>query len=283
MSDIEKVKKLREATGAGFKDCNLAIKESAGDLDKAVEILRIKGISKASKKMSREAKEGVVAISGDENKTSIIEVNCETDFVAKNDDFINFVKELSDLNNDNDSNVEKLKKSKMKNGNSVEDNLVALIAKIGEKITIGQTKTISNSTSKNYQYLHTVVKDNLAKLAVVVSLETKDDSEVIKNFGKQLSMHIAASNPLALESNLIDKAIIDKEQELVTEELKNSGKPEEIAKKISSGKMNKFKEENALLTQAWVMEPKKKVQDVLKELSISDLKIKEFSRIKIGE
>ena len=283
MSDIEKVKKLREATGAGFKDCNLAIKESAGDLDKAVEILRIKGISKASKKMSREAKEGVVAISGDEKKTSIIEVNCETDFVAKNDDFINFVKELSDLNNDNDSIVEKLKKSKMKNGNSVEDNLVALIAKIGEKITIGQTKTISNSTSKNYQYLHTVVKDNLAKLAVVVSLETKDDSEVIKNFGKQLSMHIAASNPLALESNLIDKAIIDKEQELVTEELKNSGKPEEIAKKISSGKMNKFKEENALLTQAWVMEPKKKVQDVLKELSISDLKIKEFSRIKIGE
>jgi len=283
MSDIEKVKKLREATGAGFKDCNLAIKESAGDLDKAVEILRIKGISKASKKMSREAKEGVVAISGDENKTSIIEVNCETDFVAKNDDFINFVKELSDLNNDNDSNVEELKKSKMKNGNSVEDNLVALIAKIGEKITIGQTKTISNSTSKNYQYLHTVVKDNLAKLAVVVSLETKDDSEVIKNFGKQLSMHIAASNPLALESNLIDKAIIDKEQELVTEELKNSGKPDEIAKKISSGKMNKFKEENALLTQAWVMEPKKKVQDVLKELSISDLKIKEFSRIKIGE
>ena len=127
------------------------------------------------------------------------------------------------------------------------------------------------------------MKDNLAKLAVVVSLETKDDSEVIKNFGKQLSMHIAASNPLALESNLIDKAIIDKEQELVTEELKNSGKPEEIAKKISSGKMNKFKEENALLTQAWVMEPKKKVQDVLKELSISDLKIKEFSRIKIGE
>ena len=283
MSDIEKVKKLREATGAGFKDCNLAIKESAGDLDKAVEILRIKGISKASKKMSREAKEGVVAISGDEKKTSIIEVNCETDFVAKNDDFINFVKELSDLNNDNDSNVEELKKSKMKNGNSVEDNLVALIAKIGEKITIGQTKTISNSTSKNYQYLHTVVKDNLAKLAVVVSLETKDDSEVIKNFGKQLSMHIAASNPLALESNLIDKAIIDKEQELVTEELKNSGKPEEIAKKISSGKMNKFKEENALLTQAWVMEPKKKVQDVLKEFSISDLKIKEFSRIKIGE
>ena len=283
MSDVEKVKKLRVATGAGFKDCNLAIKEANGDLDKAVEILRVKGISKASKKMSREAKEGVVAISGDEKKTSIIEVNCETDFVAKNDDFINFVKELSELNNQNDSNLDNLKKAKMKNGSSVEDNLVALIAKIGEKITIGQTKTISNSSSTNYQYLHTVVKDNLAKLAVIVSLETKENSENVKTFGKQLSMHIAASNPLALESTLIDKAIIDKEQELITEELKNSGKPEDIAKKISLGKMNKFKEENALMTQAWVMEPKKKVQDVLKELAINDLKIKEFSRIKIGE
>ena len=283
MSDVEKVKKLRIATGAGFKDCNLAIKEANGDLDKAVEILRVKRISKASKKMSREAKEGVVAISGDEKKTSIIEVNCETDFVAKNDDFINFVKELSELNNQNDSNLDNLKKAKMKNGSSVEDNLVALIAKIGEKITIGQTKTISNSSSTNYQYLHTVVKDNLAKLAVIVSLETKENSENVKTFGKQLSMHIAASNPLALESTLIDKAIIDKEQELITEELKNSGKPEDIAKKISLGKMNKFKEENALMTQAWVMEPKKKVQDVLKELSVNGLKIKEFSRIKIGE
>ena len=283
MSDVEKVKKLRVATGAGFKDCNLAIKEANGDLDKAVEILRVKGISKASKKMSREAKEGVVAISGDEKKTSIIEVNCETDFVAKNDDFINFVKELSELNNQNDSNLDNLKKAKMKNNSSVEDNLVALIAKIGEKITIGQTKTISNSSSTNYQYLHTVVKDNLAKLAVIVSLETKENSETVKTFGKQLSMHIAASNPLALESTLIDKAIIDKEQELITEELKNSGKPDDIAKKISLGKMNKFKEENALMTQAWVMEPKKKVQDVLKELSVNGLKIKEFSRIKIGE
>ncbi|MBD1163675.1 translation elongation factor Ts [Pelagibacterales bacterium SAG-MED11] len=283
MSDIEKVKKLRDATGAGFKDCNSAIKESGGDLDKAVEILRVKGISKASKKMSRDAKEGVVAVSGDEKKTSIIEVNCETDFVAKNDDFINFVKELSELNNQNDSNIENLKKEKMKNGETVENNLIALIAKIGEKITIGKTITISNSSSINYQYLHTVVKDNLAKLAVIVSLETKDNSDTVKTFGKQLSMHIAASNPLALESNQIDKAIIDKEQELVTEELKNSGKPEDIAKKISLGKMNKFKEENSLLTQAWVMEPKKKVQDVLKELAINDLKIKEFSRIKIGE
>jgi len=283
MSDIEKVKKLRELTGAGFKDCNLAIKESDGDLDKAIEILRIKGISKASKKMSRDAREGVIAVTENDEQISLIEVNCETDFVAKNDDFVNFVKELSDLNNNVNSNIDDLKKSKMANGQSVEENLVALIAKIGEKITIGKTKTLSNAGTVKSKYLHTIVKDNLAKLAVAVSLETNNNSDEVKNFGKQLSMHIAASSPLALDQDAIDQSIIDKEQELVTEELKNSGKPEEIAKKISLGKMNKFKEENALLSQAWVMEPKKKVQDILKELSIPDLKIKEFVRFKIGE
>ena len=283
MSDLEKVKQLREATGAGFKDCNLAVKESGGDLDKAVEILRVKGISKASKKMSRDAKEGVIATSGDESKISVIEINCETDFVAKNDDFVSFAKELSELNNQNSSDLEKLNKSKMGNGETVEDSLVALIAKMGEKITVGKAKTFNQSGSKNFNYLHTVVKDNLSKLSVIASLETSDHSDNVKAFGKQLSMHIAASNPLALTSDLIDKDLLQKEQDLVAEELKNSGKPEEIAQKISLGKMNKFKEENALLTQAWVMEPKKKVQDIVKELNIPDLKINDFFRIKIGE
>ena len=283
MSDIEKVKQLREATGAGFKDCNLAVKESGGDLDKAVEILRIKGISKASKKMSRDAKEGVIVTSGDENKISVLELNCETDFVAKNEDFVSFAKELSDLNNQNDSDLKKLNKSKMLNGKSVEDSLVSLIAKMGEKITVGKAKTFNQSGTKNFNYLHTVVKDNLSKLSVIVSLKTSDDSEIIKTFGKQLSMHIAASNPLALSSDLINKDLLQKEQNLVTEELKSSGKPDEIVKKISLGKMNKFKDDNGLLTQAWVMEPKKKVQDILKELNISDLKINDFYRIKIGE
>tara|TARA_B110001452_G_scaffold17584_1_gene14261 strand:+ start:847 stop:1698 length:852 start_codon:yes stop_codon:yes gene_type:complete len=283
MSNIEKVKQLREATSAGFKDCNLAIKESKGDLDKAIEILRIKGISKASKKMSREAKEGVVATSGDESKTSVIELNCETDFVAKNDDFIAFAKELSELNNKNGSDLEKLNNSKMLNNQTVKDNLVGLISKMGEKITIGRVKTFMNSGAKNFNYSHTIVKDNLSKLAVIVSLETKDVSDTIKSFGKQLAMHVAASNPLALDSSSIDKSVLKKEQDLIAEELKNSGKPDEIAQKISLGKINKFKEENALLSQAWVMEPKKKVQDIIKDLSITDLKVKDFYRLKIGE
>jgi elongation factor Ts len=171
----------------------------------------------------------------------------------------------------------------MSNSQTVEDNLVSLIAKMGEKITVGKVKTFNQQGTKNFNYLHTVVKDNLSKLSVIASLETSDDSDAVKAFGKQLSMHIAASNPLALSSDLIDKEIIKKEQDLVTEELKSSGKPEEIAQKISLGKMSKFKEENALLTQAWVMEPKKKVQDIVKELNIPDLKINDFFRIKIGE
>ena len=283
MSDLEKIKQLRNSTGAGFKDCNSALKESAGDLEKAVEILRVKGISKASKKMSREAKEGVIALTESENKTSVLEVNCETDFVAKNEDFINFVKELSLINNLVDSDQEKLKKSLMKNKNTVEDNLVTMIAKIGEKITLGRAKTLQHNDSKNYSYLHTVVKDNLSKLAVIVSLSSNAESEKMDLFGKQLSMHIAASNPLSVDVNGISKHILEKEQELITEELKNSGKPEDIAKKISSGKMNKFKEESSLMTQQWVMEPKKKVKDIIQELGLKDLKIVDFYRIKIGD
>ena len=283
MANIEKIKQLRQSTGAGFKDCSAAIEDAKGDLNKAVEILRVKGITKASKKMSRVANEGVVAVSGDEKKISLIEVNCETDFVAKNENFINFVKEISDINNSLNSDLEKLKKFNMKNAKTVEDNLVSMISKIGEKITIGRTKTFNYNGSKNFNYLHTVVKDNLSKLAVVVSLETSNSSDNLKNFGKQLSMHIAASNPLALDVNDIDKKILDKEQTLISEELKNTGKPDAIVQKISIGKINKFKEDNALLSQAWVMEPKKKVKDILKELSISDLKIKDFYRLKIGE
>ncbi len=283
MSDIEKVKKLRQSTGAGFKDCNAALKESSGDLEKAAEILRVKGIAKASKKMSRDAKEGVIVISGDSKKTSLLEINCETDFVAKNDDFINFVKELSEINNSCSSDIEKVNKSKMKNENIVEENLVALIAKIGEKITIGKAKTLDNSNSKNFVYQHSVIKDNVSKLGVIVSLQTNEESEEINQFGKQLSMHIAASNPLALNSEDINKDIIEKEKELISEELKNSGKTPEIVEKISIGKINKFKEENSLMTQDWVMEPKKKVKDILSEIKVPNLKIKEFARLKIGE
>tara|TARA_B100000989_G_C19480044_1_gene444722 strand:- start:421 stop:1272 length:852 start_codon:yes stop_codon:yes gene_type:complete len=283
MSDIEKIKQLRKSTGAGFKDCNSALKESNGNLDKAAEILRVKGIAKASKKMSRSATEGVLVTSGDEKKMSIIEVNCETDFVAKNDDFIVFVKELSELNNIYSSNLIELQKSSMKNGKTVDENLVALIAKIGEKITIGRAKTLNFSNSRNFVYQHSVIKDNVSKLVVIVSLNTDEKSDKLDLFGKQLSMHIAASNPIALKEKDINQELIDKEIKLIAEELKNSGKPEEIAKKISIGKISKFKEENSLMTQNWVMEPKMKVNEVMQSLELAHLDINEFVRLKIGD
>ena len=285
MVSAANVKELRELSGAGMMDCKKALEKADNNISTAMEILRKEGIAKAQKKSGRSAKEGVVIpyIHPGSKLGVLLEVNCETDFVAKNDDFINFVKELSEINNFVNSDLSKLSKSIMKNKITVEDNLVSMIAKIGEKITLGRARTINHENSKNYFYLHTVVKDNLSKIAVIASINTNEKSEKIDLFGRQLSMHIAASNPISINSNEIQQEILDKEQKLVTEELKNSGKPEDIAKKISSGKMNKFKEENSLLTQQWVMEPKKKVKDILQELGFKDLRIIDFYRIKIGE
>ena len=252
-------------------------------MEKAIEILRIKGVSKASKKMSREANEGLVYICGNEKQTSIIEINCETDFVAKNDDFLNFTKEIGVINNSVNSDLEKLNNSKMKNGSTVSQNLVDLIAKIGEKITIGRLKTLENSSSKIFTYNHSIVKDKLSKLGVIVSLEFDKVSKEIDQFGKQISMHIAASNPMVIDKKDIKENIVEKEKEIIKEELKNLGKPSEIAEKISLGKINKFKEDNSLLTQDWVMDPKLKVKDVLNNIDSKSLKIKDFIRIKIGE
>ncbi len=283
MSDLDSVKKLRSTTGAGFKDCNNALKEASGNLEKAIEILRIKGVSKASKKMSRDANEGLVVICKDNNKTSIIEINCETDFVAKNDDFLNFTKEIGEINNFVNSDLDKLNNSKMKNGSSVSQNLINLIAKIGEKITLGRSKTLENSSSKIFTYNHSIIKDNLSKLGVIVSLEFDKNSKDIEEFGKQLAMHIAASNPMVVEKNDIKDEIIEKEKKLIQEELKNLGKTKEIAEKISLGKINKFREDNSLLTQDWVIDTKLKVKDVLNKIDSKNLKIKDFIRIKIGE
>ena len=283
MSNINKVKELRKATGAGFKDCNNALLESNGDISKSIEILRVKGISKASKKMSREANEGLVSITNNEKQISLIEINCETDFVAKNEDFINFTKELSNLFNITNISLEKLKKIKMKNNLTVEDSLIEIISKIGEKITVGRSKIVSNKGVKNYFYMHTKVEENIAKLGVIVSLKTVNDDENVNIFGKQLCMHIAASNPICLNEDDISVDVLQKEKELISEELKNTGKPENIVNKISIGKLDKFKKENSLMTQEWVMDPKKKVKQIIKELNIPDLEIKEFFRVKIGE
>jgi len=283
MSDLNKVKELRRATGAGFKDCNNALKEANGDIEKSIEILRIKGITKASKKMSRVANEGLVSMTENEKHTSMIEINCETDFVAKNQDFIEFVKELSVINNNVSSDLTKLNKTNMANSKTVEENLLNLISKIGEKIIIGRAVTFEKGKYQNFTYQHTVITENLSKLGVIVSLVANENNDKLQLFGKQLSMHIAASNPLAIDQTSINEDIITKEKNIISEELANSGKPKEIIEKISLGRLNKFKMENSLLSQAWVMDPKKTVSEIISSLGIKDLKIINFSRIKIGE
>ena len=280
---LDNIKKLREMTGVGFKDCKVAIDETKGDIEKSIEFLRKKGIAKASKKMSRTASEGLALVKEDNGEISIIEINSETDFVAKNQDFINFCKELSELNFASKGNLENLTNSKMDNGNLVKDNLVNLIAKIGEKITIRRVHYFENSKGTNYFYVHSAIEKNIGKIISVVKL---DGIEKGKNdeLGSKIAMHIAASSPLAIKSENIDKKIVNKELEIIKAEITNSGKPIEMAEKISKGKISKFLNDNSLLNQVWIMDPKKKVSDILKENSSdTEIKILDFIRYKVGE
>ena len=280
---LDNIKKLREMTGVGFKDCKVALDETNGDIDKSIEFLRKKGIAKASKKMNRTASEGLVLVKEKNGEISLIEINSETDFVAKNLDFINFCKELSDINFNSKGDINKLNDSKMSNGTFVKDNLVNLIAKIGEKITIRRTNFFDNSVGSNFFYVHSAVEKNIGKIISVVKLNgvIKEKNEEI---GTKIAMHIAASNPLAIDKDGINKAVVDKELEIIKAEIINSGKPAEIAEKISKGKISKFLNDNSLLNQIWIMDPKKKVLDILKENSIDEeIKVLDFIKYKVGE
>jgi elongation factor Ts len=280
---LDNIKKLREMTGVGFKDCKIALDDSKGDLEKSIEFLRKKGIAKASKKMSRTAAEGLALVKEDSGQISIIEINSETDFVAKNKDFINFCKELSEINFTVRADVNRLNETKMANRSLVKDNLVNLIAKIGEKITIRRTSFFDNLAGSNYFYVHSAIEKNIGKIISIVKLDgiIKGKNEEI---GTKIAMHIAASNPLAIDKEGIDKTIVDKELEIIKAEITNSGKPFEMADKISKGKISKFLNDNSLLNQIWIMDPKKKVSDILKENSLDkDIKVLDFVKYKVGE
>ena len=280
---LDNIKKLREMTGVGFKDCKLALDETNGNIEKSIEFLRKKGIAKASKKMSRTASEGLALVKEDNGQISIIEINSETDFVAKNQNFINFCKELSDINFSSKGNLEEMNNVKMINGILVKDNLVNLIAKIGEKITIRRTRFFDNLKGSNFFYVHSAIEKNIGKIISIVKLDG-----VIKNIndniGTKIAMHIAASNPLAIDKDDIDKNIVAKELEIIKAEITNSGKTAEIAEKISKGKISKFLNDNSLLNQLWIMDPKKKVSDILKENSSNKMiKVLDFVKFKVGE
>jgi len=273
---LESVKKLREITGVGFKDCKLAIDKTDGDIEKSIEFLRKKGIAKATNKMSRTAAEGLCLLQEKNGEVSLIEINSETDFVAKNKDFISFCKEISVINFENKADLAVVNKIKMKNNLTVEVNLIDLIAKIGEKITLRRSVFFDNNDGENSFYIHGSIEDKIGKIVSIVKTNKKDNNET----GKKIAMHISALSPIALEENKLSNEIIDKELEIIKAELLNSGKPKEMIEKISKGKINKFISENTLVNQVWIMDPKKKVLDVLKE---NDIKIIDFIRYKVGE
>ena len=280
---LDNIKKLREMTGVGFKDCKLALDESKGSIEKSIEFLRKKGIAKASKKMSRTASEGLALVKKEKGKISLIEVNSETDFVAKNQDFINFCKELSEINFNSKGDLDKINTSKMKNGILVKDNLVNLIAKIGEKITIRRANFFDVNVGKNFSYVHSAIEKGIGKIISIVKIEGIIDGEN-EDIGTKIAMHIAASNPLAIDADGIDKSVVNKELEIIKAEITNSGKPADMAEKIAKGKLSKFLNDNSLLNQPWIMDPKKKVSDILKDNSSNtQLKIIEFERYKVGE
>jgi len=273
---IESVKKLREITGVGFKDCKAAIDETGGDIEKSIELLRKKGIAKASNKMNRTAAEGLCLLEEKNGEVSIIEINSETDFVAKNKDFISFCKEISDINFKVKADLDKINKTLMKNNLAVETNLTDLIAKIGEKITIRRAVFFDNKNGDNSFYIHGAVEENIGKIIALVKTSKKDENDT----GKKVAMHISAMSPLALEEKKLDKAIMDKEMEIIKAELLNSGKPADMVEKIAKGKINKFISDNTLINQVWIMDPKKKVSDILKE---NNIQIVDYIRYKVGE
>ncbi len=279
---LENIKKLREITGVGFKDCKLAIDENNGDIEKSIEYLRKKGIAKASKKMGRVAADGLALICEKNDTISAIEINSETDFVARNKDFILFCKEISEINFKNKSNLDSLKSSKMKNGKTVDENLISLISKIGEKITIRRSKYFDNK-GLNFAYVHNSVEKNIGKVIAIVQL-SKNSKKDLKEIGSKLAMHVAAQAPIAIDESGIKKEILDKELEIIKEELKNSGKKTDMIEKIANGKIKKFVSENTLLNQVWIMDSKKNVNQVLKDYSNgNEIKILDFIRFKVGE
>ena len=255
---LDKVKKFRELTGVGFKDCKNAIDENDGDIEKSIEFLRKKGIAKSAKRMGRTAAEGLICIYENQNKFSMVEINSETDFVAKNSEFIKFAEEVSQVALDTSGKIEDLLKSEMKNKKKVEENLIDLISKMGEKITIRKNACLVNDKLLNFSYIHASIKKNIGKIGVLLSIETEIDKKDAMNLGKQLAMQIASLSPLAIDKEGLDQNILKKEKEIITEELKNSGKDTKIVEKIALGKLNKFIGENTLLNQEWIMEPKKK-------------------------
>ena len=283
MSILEKVKELRDLTGAGIQDCKTALSENNEDIDLAIEFLRKKGIAKAAKKSSRGATEGLISIAVVNNKSSIIEINSETDFVSKNNEFIEFCEKVSNLATEA-SSLDDLLSKKFDENNNISETLTGLIAKIGENLRIRRFETISDNDQFAF-YLHNKQTDKSGNLGVLLNYKS-DETEKSANFANQICMHIAASSPIALDESGIDNDFIEKEKAIIKDQLINEGKKIDIIDKIMTGKINKVIQEITLLNQKWVMNPDLSVKKTIEEFNKTNnanFIIKKFIRFKVGE
>ena len=281
------VKELRETTSAGMLDCKKALTETDGDMEKAVDWLRKKGLASAAKKASRIAAEGLVAVAVEGNKGAVVEVNSETDFVAKNEIFQEYVQDAALVALMSSGEVCNMKTFQCpKVHKSFEERLTDMIAKIGENMNLRRAKMIEVSDGVIAAYVHNAVKPGLGKIGVLVALESKGDKEKLAELGKHIAMHIAASNPLFQDIASVDPAAVEHEKSIFAEQAKASGKPENIIEKMVEGRVRKYYEEVVLEEQAYIMDPDKKVKQVIadaaKELG-TDIKLKEYVCFRLGE
>ncbi|MDN2564709.1 translation elongation factor Ts [Aquibium sp. A9E412] len=260
------VKQLRDMTGAGMMDCKAALAETGGDMDAAVDWLRKKGISKADKKAGRTAAEGLIGVAAEGTAAVVVEVNSETDFVARNDAFQDIVRKVSEVALTTDGSVEALGAAPYPGGEkSVSDTIKDAIGTIGENMALRRSAKLSVSAGAVATYVHNAVADNLGKIGVLVGIETSGDAEAARAFARQVAMHVAATNPLALNESEVDAAAVEREKAIYSDQARASGKPENIIEKMVEGRMRKFYEEVVLLKQAFVINPDLTVEKALKE------------------
>ncbi|NRG18695.1 elongation factor Ts [Rhizobiales bacterium] len=281
------VKELRETTGAGMMDCKTALKETDGDMEAAIDWLRAKGLSKAAKKAGRVAAEGLVGISSADGKAAVIELNSETDFVARNENFQKLVKGVADAALEAEGNIEKLNAASFPGSSkSVEDEIKDAVATIGENMTLRRVASLSVSEGVVASYVHSAVVENLGKIGVLVAIESSGDKAKLNDFGRKVAMHVAATNPLALTVDQLDSDVVERERAVFSEQARESGKPENIIEKMVEGRMRKFYEEVTLLKQAFVIDPDNTVEKAAEALGAelgTPVKIAAFVRFALGE
>ncbi|PZQ60879.1 MAG: elongation factor Ts [Sphingomonas taxi] len=288
MADITAamVKDLREKSGAGMMDCKKALNETGGDTDAALDWLRTKGLAAAQKKSSRTAAEGLVGVAVSGTRGAAVEVNSETDFVAKNDQFQNFVREVTQIALATGGDVDAIKAAQMPSGTTVEEALTNNIATIGENQSIRRARRLSVEKGAVVAYVHNQQSAGLGKIGVLVALESEASDEALQALGKQLAMHIAAAFPKALNEEDLDEAEIERERAIATEKAGESGKPADIIAKMVEGSIAKFRKEHALVSQLFVMDGKTKISDVVAKAGKdagATIVLKDYVRFQLGE